>query len=148
MNSSKRTARIAGLLYLLVAVFYGFAHFFRVSLTVPGDAAATVNNIMASESLFRFAFVSGLIGQVCFILLGLALYVLLKPVNKNLALLMVIFVLVSVPIAMLNLLNQFAALLLLSGVALSPKYFGASGCFPLVIWFSSRVSCQRSWASC
>jgi hypothetical protein len=116
MNSSKRTARIAGSLYLLVAVFYGFAHFFRVSLTVPGDAAATVNNIMASEWLFRFAFVSGLVGQVCFVLVGLALYVLLKPVNKNLALLMVIFVLVSVPIAMLNLLNQFAALLLLSGV--------------------------------
>jgi hypothetical protein len=115
MNSNKNTARIAGLLYLLVAVFYGFSHFFRVSLAVPGDAGATANNIMASEWLFRIAFVSGLIGQLCFILLGLALYVLLKPVNRNLALLMVIFVLVSVPIAMLNLLNQFAALLLLSG---------------------------------
>jgi hypothetical protein len=115
MKSDKKTARIAGLLYLLVAVFYGFAHFFRVSLTVPGDATATVNNIIASEGLFRISFVSGLIGQTLFILLGLALYVLLKPVNKNIALLMVIFVLVSVPIAMLNLLNQFAALLLLSG---------------------------------
>ena len=91
------------------------AIFFRSSLTVPGDAAATVNNIMASEWLFRFSLVSELIGQTCFILVSLALYKLLKPVNKNHALLMVIFVLVSVPITMLNLLNQSAGLLLLSG---------------------------------
>ena len=51
----------------------------------------------------------------CMVLLPLVLYVLLKPVNKNIALLFVIFALVGVPIAMLNLLNQLAALLLLSG---------------------------------
>ena len=51
----------------------------------------------------------------CFILVSLALYKLLKPVNKNHAFLMVIFVLVSVPITMLTLLNQSAVLLLLSG---------------------------------
>jgi hypothetical protein len=112
----KKTARTAGFLYLIVILFQVFANL-RVSrsLIVPEDAATTVSNIMASESLFRLGFVSNLIGLTVFILLVLVLYKLLKPVNKNQALLMVIFVLVGVAIAMLNLLNQFAALLLLSG---------------------------------
>ncbi len=84
-------------------------------LIVPGDAATTANNIMASESLFRLSIVSALIVQIVNMLVVLLLYKLLKPVNKNIALLMVIFLLVGVPIAMLNQLNQFAALLLLSG---------------------------------
>ena len=114
--SQRKAARVAGFLYLIVIVAGVFAQFFvRQSLIVPGDAAATANNIMASEWLFRLGFVSDLIVQTCFLLLGLALYVLLKPVNKNLASLMVLFVLASVPIAMLNLLNHFVALPLLSG---------------------------------
>jgi hypothetical protein len=84
-------------------------------LIVPGDAATTINNIMTSESLFRSGIVSALIVQMLIILVVLVLYKLLKPVNKNHALLMVIFILVSVPITMLNELNQFAALLLSSG---------------------------------
>jgi len=108
-------ARVAGLLYLVVAVLGGFAFFLSQSLIVPGDAATTANNIMASESLFRLAVMSGLIAQTVQILLVLVLYKLLKPVNKTFSLLMIIFSLVGIPIAMLNLLNQFAALLLLSG---------------------------------
>ncbi|MGD8855040.1 MAG: DUF4386 family protein, partial [Chloroflexota bacterium] len=51
VNSIKKTARFAGFLYLILAVCGGFAEFFvRQSLIVPGDALATVNNIMASES--------------------------------------------------------------------------------------------------
>jgi len=112
----KKTARIAGFLYLMLIAFQVFAKLFvSRSLIVPGEAATTVNNIMASESLFRLGFVSNLISQTVFILLVLVLYKLLKPVNKNCTLLMVIFVLVGVPIAMLNLLNQIAPLLLLSG---------------------------------
>ena len=115
MNPNK-TARFAGFLYLLVAV----CGIFNVmvgpeSLIVPGDAATTVNNIMASESLFRLSIVSDIIGQIAHIWLVLALYKLLKPVNNNHAVLMVITGLIGVPIAMLNMLNHFAALLLLSG---------------------------------
>jgi hypothetical protein len=84
-------------------------------LIVPGDAATTANNVLASESLFRLGVVSALITQTVQILLVLALYKLLKPVNRNLALLMVIFILLGVPIAMLNELNHFVVLLLLSG---------------------------------
>lgn len=115
MTSNTKLARVAGLLYLFVAVFSGFGFFYRVSLIVPGDAATTVSNILASEWLFRVSFVSDLCGQVCFIFLGLALYKLLCPVNKTHALVMVVLVLVSVPMTMINLLNQFAVVLLLSG---------------------------------
>jgi uncharacterized protein (DUF486 family) len=82
---------------------------------VPGDAATTASNIMASESLFRLGIVSALLVQIINIFVVLALYKLLKPVNKNMALLMVIFILLGVPIAMLNELNQFAVLALLHG---------------------------------
>ncbi len=111
----KKTARTAGFLYVIMIPFALFGILWAATLTVPGDAAATANNIMASEGLFRLSIVSSLIVQVGHILLVLVLYKLLKPVNKNHALLMVIFMLVGVPIAMLSELNKFAALLLLSG---------------------------------
>ncbi len=86
-----------------------------LALIVRGDAAATANNIIASESLFRLSIVSALLTSIVYIFVVLALYQLLKPVSKNMALLMVIFVLAAVPIGMLNELNNFAVLLLLSG---------------------------------
>jgi hypothetical protein len=132
--SQCKSARVAGLLYLLVIVFGITAELVRQSLIVPGDAATTINNIMASESLFRLGFVSDLIMIACFLLLPLALYVLLKPVNKNLALLMVIFVLVSVPIMFINMLFHFAPLLLLSGADYL-TVFGADQLHALVMFF-------------
>jgi hypothetical protein len=84
-------------------------------LIVPGDAAATASNVMASDSLFRLGIVSNLLVHIVNLFLVLALYRLLKPVNKNMASLMVMFVLVGVPIVMLNELTQLAVLPLLSG---------------------------------
>ena len=116
VNSIQRTARLAGFLYLILAVCGGFAEFaIRQSMIVPGDAAATVRNIMASISTFRLGIASELIGQTVFILLVMTLYKLLKPVNQNQARLMVVFVIVAVTITCLNMLNQFAVLPLLSG---------------------------------
>ncbi|UCH63685.1 MAG: DUF4386 domain-containing protein [Fidelibacterota bacterium] len=116
MNSPKKTARIAGLLYLMMFPLGMFVMaYVHPKLIVPGDAATTANNIMASEGLFRLSIVSALIIQLINIFVVLVLYKLLKPVNKNLALLMVIFILIGVPIQMLNQLNHSAALLLLSG---------------------------------
>lgn len=109
-------ARVAGLLYLSLIPFaffgfpYGPPHLF-----VPGDAAATAQNIMASESLFRLSIMNNLIGSVVNACVALALYRLLKPVNKDMASLMVVFQLLSVPIGMLNELNHVAVLLLLRG---------------------------------
>lgn len=118
MSSIKMTARIAGLLYLMVVILGGFAEAgVRASLIVPGDAAKTANNIMASASLFRIGFMSDLIMMACYLLLAYTLYVLLKPANDNLSLLFVLLTLTSVAMMSLNMLNQFAALLLLSGSA-------------------------------
>ncbi len=114
-NSINRTARLAGLLYLIPWVLLVPANLFCMSLIEPDDAATTANNILASESLFRLTVVNDLIVQAVFVVLVFLLYKLLKPVNKNHALLMLILFLVSVPITMLNELNQFAALLLLKG---------------------------------
>lgn len=123
MYPTKNIGRIAGFLYLLVAVCSGFAASVRSSLIVSGDAAATVNHIIASITLFRVNIVADLIGQVFHILLALALYELLKTVNKNQALLMVIFALTPVPMAMLNQNNQFAVLPLLSSADPSQVMF-------------------------
>lgn len=109
-------ARGAGLLYLLVIMFGIFSELFvRGELIAPGDAAATAHNIMAAEFLFRLGFVSDLLMSSCFLLLVLVLYHLLKPVHQKAARVMVAFVIVCVPILCLNMLNQFAALRLLSG---------------------------------
>jgi hypothetical protein len=115
MNPNK-TARLAGFLYLLMVPFAVFSIKYLPSiLIVPGDASATANNIVASVSLFRLGIVSALFVQLINLFLVLVLYKLLKHVNKNHALLMVILFVVSIPITMLNELNQFAALILSSG---------------------------------
>jgi hypothetical protein len=108
--------------------------FIRPAIIVPGDAATTVKNIMASGSLFRVSIVSDLIRQMFLVLLPLVLYRLLKPVNKNIAVLMVAFALVCIPFSMLNELNHVAVLLLSSGADYL-KAFGADQLQALVMFF-------------
>jgi len=107
-------ARVAGFLYLIANLFAPFTLLYLPSrFIVSGDAAGTANNILASESLFRFGIVLNLFTFIGQIFLVLALYQLLKVVNRNMASLMVIFSLAAVPIAMLNELNSLAVLQLL-----------------------------------
>lgn len=109
-------ARVAGFLYLLANLPAPFALVYLPSrLIVRGDASATANNIMASEALFRLGIVALLLNSIANIFLVLALYQLLKVVNKSMSSLMVIFSLAAVPIAMLNEVNSLAVLLLMSG---------------------------------
>lgn len=116
MQSNKRTARIAGLLYLIVVLAGIFSLAYVPSqIDAAGDAAATVRNIVARESLFRLGIVAGLICYTAFLLLPLALYRLLSPYGKQPAVLMVAFAVVSVPIAFAATLDKFEVLSLLSG---------------------------------
>ncbi len=111
-----KIARTAGVLYLTVVVTGIFSLVYVPSqITVRGDALATVNNIVAFEPLFRLGIVSLIINQIAFLLLPLVLYQLLQRVNKNVALLMVAFAVVSVPIAMTSIANRLGVLSLLSG---------------------------------
>jgi hypothetical protein len=115
MGTNKRTARLAGLVWLLMCVFGPIAQIIRSKLFITGDMGATAENIMSNEFLFRLGFVSDLVMMVLYLLLPLVLYKLFKSVDKNLSTLMVVLVMVSVPINMLNLLNEFAAFHVLSG---------------------------------
>ena len=116
MNSTKNPGRFAGLLYLLMSIPGAFALIYVPSkLIVHGNAAATANNIAASETLFRLGIAAQLIGMAGFIFVALALYDLLKGVNRRQASLMVTLIVVSIPIAFLNELNSIAALVLVRG---------------------------------
>ena len=76
MNTNKKTARMAGSLYFIYIVFHIFANVIgRSKLIVFGDAAATAQNIMASEWQFRIGFIGDLIAAVLFALTAWALYV-------------------------------------------------------------------------
>ena len=113
MSSAKNPGRFAGLLYVLFSMPGFFAMVYVPGkLIVHGNAAATANNIAASETLFRLGITGQLICQVGFIFVALALYELLKGVNQRHASLWVILVVVAIPIAFLNELNSIAALVL------------------------------------
>src|SRR6202795_4533731 len=80
-------ARIGGVLYLFIIVIgFGSEFFVRDELVVSGDVTAPANNIAASESLWRISIAGELILLMCAIALTMILYVLLRPVKKNLAL--------------------------------------------------------------
>ena len=116
--SSTATARLAGLGYLILAICGGFAEFgVRQRFVVPGDAAATAQNLLANATIWRFGIVAELIGQVVFVFLVFALFDLLKVVHRKRAVTMVTLVIVAVTITALNLVNQAAALIVLDGGA-------------------------------
>jgi hypothetical protein len=106
---------MAGLFYLIFILTTVLATSIRDRFIVSGDAVATANNIMASQGLFRVGFVTELVSAAFFVLAAWALYVLLKPVNKNLALLFLLLNLGGVAVECLNALNLFGALQFLSG---------------------------------
>ena len=109
-QSPRKTARMAGLFYLIFTLTTALAAVVRSRIIVSGDAAATANNTVSSQGLFRVGFVTELVSAVFFLLAAWALYVLLKPVNKNLALLFLLLNLSGVAIECINALNLFAAL--------------------------------------
>jgi hypothetical protein len=109
-------ARIAGGLYLIVIVGGIFAEIFvRGRLVVHGDAAATAQNIQAHELLYRSGFVVEVFYCACNIPLAVIFYKLFKVVNKNVALMMLFFDLVSNTIESVSILAHFAPLVLFRG---------------------------------
>ena len=117
------SARAAGLLYLVVAIFGGFAQIVRVNVYEPGDAAATAANIVSNATLVRLSFVADLIQALVWLVLAVTLYRLLAHAGRNIARAMVVFVAVSAAITSLNMVNQLGALL----VATNHSYATALG---------------------
>jgi len=112
--SQKKVARIAGLLYLIFIIATFVADYF--ASFAMGDTTAIISKIIANEWLFSVGLVSNLLSALFFLLAAWALYVLLKPVNKSLALLFLLLNLTGVAIQCLSVVNLFAAMQLLSGV--------------------------------
>lgn len=130
--ASVRLARMAGLLYLVVAIFGGFAQIVRVNVYEPGDATATAANIVANATLVRLSFVADLVQALVWLVLAVTLYRLLAHAGRNIARAMVVFVAVSAAITCLNMVHQLGALL----VATNHSYvtaFGANGSHALVL---------------
>lgn len=118
MTSNKKTARIAGLLYLGVVLTGIFSLMYVPGkLIVWKNATLTYQNIASSDSLFRVWILSGLLCYTFFLFLPLVLYKLLKPVNENHAKLMVLLAVLSVPVFFLNVQNLFTVHSLVSGIS-------------------------------
>jgi len=133
--SQRKAVTVLRILYPIWFVVGLFSVMYVPStLIVPGDATTTANNIMANELLFRMGIAGSLIVQLIQILVVLVLYKLLKPVNKNYAVLMVVFALIGIPISMLNTLNRVAALVLLNGADFL-EVFGVDQLHALVMLF-------------
>jgi hypothetical protein len=173
MSSTKNPGRFAGLLYVLASIAGFFAlGYVPGKIIVDGNAAATASNILANETLFRLGIAGELIGQAGFIFVAVALYDLLKGVNRRHASLMVTLIVVSIPIAFVNELNSIAAMVLVRGadflsifekpqreaVAMLflnlhhhgfvvAELFGVCGSFRSRCWCTGRDSCRGSWAS-
>ncbi|MGB5821188.1 MAG: DUF4386 domain-containing protein [Saonia sp.] len=115
MTKRNKTARFAGLLYLIL-VISGIINLMYIpsKLIVWENPSETLENIIRSEMLFRLGILSGILTFLMFLLLPLALYKLLHHVNKKYAMLMVIFAIVSIPISFINILNKFSVLTLIS----------------------------------
>ncbi len=133
VSSPKRLARIAGVFYLLVGIFGGFAEgFVDPKVYVAGDAAATAANVVANSALVRLGVVAHLVDGAFFALTALTLYVLLKHVYKSVARAMLVFVVIAVGMISLNAVFQFEGL----QVATDGSYvtaFGAAGSNALVL---------------
>lgn len=116
MSSRKHEARLAGALYLLMAVAAVVAYTYVPTWSMVGsDAASIAEKITASSMSYRIGVISDMAGQVLFVLLVLTLYRLLKGVSDGWAALMVALVLVQVPMSFANMLVGMAPLVLLSG---------------------------------
>src|SRR5881227_394506 len=133
MNSPKRLARIAGVLYLAVGIFGGFAEdFVGLKMYAAGNAAATAGNVVANAGLVRMGVVAHLLDGTCLIFLALTLYILLKHVHKSVARAMVVLVAIATGIICLNAVFEFEGF----RVATDSSYaaaFGTAGSNALVL---------------
>ena len=117
MNESQKTvqiqreARLAGFFYFLVIPLGVFGMMYVPSnILLPGYANATVQNVLQKEFLFRLSMLSSVLAQLVNLVAVFFLYRLLRPVNKTGAFLMVFFLSLGVPVALLNELNRGAVL--------------------------------------
>lgn len=124
-NSLKRTARLAGLLYLfwVITAAYGLMYV-QPKTIVPGNAVATAHKMLANEFIFRTGIINGIISSIIWILIGLTLYKLFKRVSANQAKLLVALVIVQIPAVFITEALNIASLMLFKGGILKALELG------------------------
>lgn len=133
MSSPKRLARTAGVLYLLVGIFGGFAEgYVEPKMYVAGNAAATAGNVVANAGLVRLGVVADLLDQTFFVFLALTLYLLMKQVNKSVARAMLVLVALASSITCLNTVFEFEGLRVATG-AVNMGSLGTAGSNAMVL---------------
>ena len=126
-ESQRKSARVAGFAYLITLVTVVYANIGIHDRLIVGSNAETARNILAHERLFRIGIAGDLIYCAGVIVLLAALYVILKPVDRGLALLAAFWRFVFVSMWLVMTLNLFSALRLLS----DPDYSRAFDAAPL-----------------
>jgi hypothetical protein len=144
MNSIKKTARLAGFLYLMYFVTSIIAN--RFGRLVFVEAPVTLNSILIHESEFRVGFVISLFSVVFLFLAAWALYMLLKPANEDVALLFLVLNLAGFAMWCLGLLNLSGSLLLLSGAdylkVFRPDQLQAQAIFSINLYKNGSIIAQ------
>ena len=117
-SSLRRTARIAGFTFLFIFISYTMSWIFVYSrLIAAGNVSAIASNILANQALFRIGIASDLLIVVSGIVLTVALYIILKPVNRNLALFALWLKMADAVLAAVTVSISFLALQMLTGEA-------------------------------
>ncbi len=133
MNSTKRLARIAGVLYLLVGISGGFAEgYMEPKMYVAGNAVATAGNVVANSGLVRLGVVADLFDATVFVFLALTLYRLLKRVHKSVARAMLVLVALATGFTCSAAVFEFEGLRVATG-AVNFAALGTAGSNALVL---------------
>ena len=144
MNSVTKLARTAGLLYLLYIITSVIANLFGKFVFV--EAPVTIDHILTHATQFRIGFVINLFSAVLFLLAAWALYMLLKPVNKDLALLFLLFNVAGFAVWLFSSLCLFADLMILNGTetikAFQPDQLQAMAIFFFRLYKTGAVIAQ------
>jgi hypothetical protein len=115
MKDPQRSARIAGMLYVVLIALGATAELIRQNLIVVGDATGTADNVRASGDLLRVSMFADFGAHLSYLIVAVILYGLLRESSRTLSVLFLTLASVSVAMMCINLVNQFAAILIIDG---------------------------------
>ena len=149
MGTNQTTARVAGLLYLIVVLTGMFNLLYLPSrFTVEGNVAATLDNIAAAPDLYGYGIAAGVVCYTAFLLLPFVLHALLGHVDRRVAVVMVAFAVVSVPISLVALGHKLDVLALLAAdrfATIDGAQLRAQAAFALESYRSGMQISQVFW---
>ncbi len=147
MKSNKQLGRHAGIAYFILVLTGIFSLMYVPSqIYVSGDAAATAANIRSSEGLFRLGITAEIISNIAFLLLPLLLYRLFYKFNKTASVLMVTLAVISIPVTLANIQNEFSALALVQAPDFPSSELESEVMFYLKRYFNGHLIAQIFWA--